>query len=287
MREHVDGTYLIYEDPYDKGWQTELLVVSEPWNIQMEGPIPAYFVEREKIEFEDLWKLQDSETIVPSGVPQYQVFMNKLTDPDSSNSPNPRRIEIQSLDSGNMNKLSEEITESSDSVSLEMEEMEEVSDLDTEDSDSSLQRLLNKAEADTHSKDMLLFSSILENTNTGCLDPEDLSIFSSVYDRDDDDDDTMARAMQNDMGVDQDEDMNLDDDTRLALHHCYLYPPDKGSVNASIQLTPPSMPKVPLEEGEIFNPVPQSNYSWQTYMCRYDTTPTNEPSIEMKPFPIL
>ncbi|PBK94061.1 hypothetical protein ARMGADRAFT_1029888 [Armillaria gallica] len=122
---------------------------------------------------------------------------------------------------------------------------------------------------------------------TGCLDLEDLSIFSSVYDRDDDDN-AMARAMQNDMGVDQDEDMDLDDDdTRLALHRCYSYPPDMGPASASIQLTPSSMPKVPLEEGEIFDPLPQSNYPWQTYMCRYDTTPANEPSIETQPFPIL
>ncbi len=25
MRECVNGTYLVYEDPYDKGWQTELM----------------------------------------------------------------------------------------------------------------------------------------------------------------------------------------------------------------------------------------------------------------------
>ncbi|PBK90538.1 hypothetical protein ARMGADRAFT_1082792 [Armillaria gallica] len=122
---------------------------------------------------------------------------------------------------------------------------------------------------------------------TGCLDPEDLSIFSSVYNRDDDDD-AVARAMQNDMGVDQDEDMDLDDDDmRLALRHRYSYPPDTGPANASVQLTPPLTLKVPLEEGEIFDPLPQSNYPWQTYMCRYDTTPANEPSIETQPFPIL
>ncbi|PBK86372.1 hypothetical protein ARMGADRAFT_1035558 [Armillaria gallica] len=119
-----------------------------------------------------------------------------------------------------------------------------------------------------------------------CLDPGDLSIFSSMFDRDDDD--TVARAMQNDMGIDQDKDMDLDDnDTRLALHHHYSYPPDMGPASASVQLTPPSTPKVPLEEGEIFNPLPQSNYPWQIYMCRYDTTPANEPSIKMQPFPIL
>ncbi|KAK0241965.1 hypothetical protein EDD85DRAFT_949036 [Armillaria nabsnona] len=30
MIEQVDGTYLIYKDLYNKGWETELLVVSEP-----------------------------------------------------------------------------------------------------------------------------------------------------------------------------------------------------------------------------------------------------------------
>ncbi|PBK90537.1 hypothetical protein ARMGADRAFT_1082791 [Armillaria gallica] len=94
MIEWVDGTYLVYEDPYDKGRQTELLVVSEPWNVQTEGPIPTNFVKREDIEFEGSWKLQDGESIVPSGAPQYQVFMNRLTDPDRSNSPNPPRIQI-------------------------------------------------------------------------------------------------------------------------------------------------------------------------------------------------
>ncbi len=98
----------------------------------------------------------------------------------------------------------------------------------------------------------------------------------------------MARAMQNDMGVDQDEDMDLDDDdTRLALRRRYSYPSDTGPTSASVQLTSPLTPKVPLEEGEILDAVPQSNYPWQTYMCRYDTTPANEPSIETQPFPIL
>ncbi|PBK86373.1 hypothetical protein ARMGADRAFT_1086550 [Armillaria gallica] len=152
MREHMDGTYLIYEDPYDKGQETELLVMLEPWNIQMEGPIPAYFVERENIEFEGSWKLQDGKSIILSGAPQYQVFMNRLTDPDHSNSPNPHQIEIQSVDGRNPDEIDNENTEPSDSVSSEMEETEEESDIDMEESDSSLQRLLDEHEQDTHSK---------------------------------------------------------------------------------------------------------------------------------------
>ncbi len=152
MRERVDGTYLIYEDPYDKGRQTELLVVSEPWNVQAEGPIPVYFMERENIEFEGSWKLQDGESITPSGAPQYQVFMNRVTDPDSSNSLNPRRIEIETRGSGNSDKFKEENTKSSDSMSADTEDMEEESDQYTEESDSSLQRLLDERKEDAQSK---------------------------------------------------------------------------------------------------------------------------------------
>ncbi|PBK94062.1 hypothetical protein ARMGADRAFT_1079541 [Armillaria gallica] len=82
MREHVDGMYLIYEDPYNKDWETELLVMLEPWNIQTEGPIPVYFVERENIEFEGLWKLQDGESIIPSALIlhklKYKVSMAEI-----------------------------------------------------------------------------------------------------------------------------------------------------------------------------------------------------------------
>ncbi|PBK74568.1 hypothetical protein ARMSODRAFT_971711, partial [Armillaria solidipes] len=58
-----------------------------------------------------------------------------------------------------------------------------------------------------------------------------------------------------------------------------------GPASASVQLTDPSTLKVPLEEGEVLDAAPLPNLQWQSYMCRYDTTPANEPSI--KPFPIL
>ncbi len=152
MRERVDGTYLVYEDPYDKGRQTELMVVSEPWNIQMEGPIPVYFMEREKIEFEGSWKLQDGKSIIPSGAPQYQVFMNRLADPESSTSPNSQGDEIRSISSKNSGKLAVGNTEMSDSVSSDTEETEDESYQDTEETDSSLRRLLDEREQDMHSK---------------------------------------------------------------------------------------------------------------------------------------
>ncbi|PBK76185.1 hypothetical protein ARMSODRAFT_970657, partial [Armillaria solidipes] len=131
------------------------------------------------------------------------------------------------------------------------------------------------------------FWNDLLRQKTACLDPEDLSIFSSVFDRDDDDD-AVARAMQNETGSDDDDDMDLDDDdSRLGLRRRNSYPPDTGPASASVQLTDPSTLKVPLEEGEILDAAPLPNLQWQSYMCRYNTTPANEPSIETNPFPIL
>ncbi len=62
---------------------------------------------------------------------------------------------------------------------------------------------------------------------------------------------------------------------------------DAEPASASIQLTPPTTPKVPLEEGEILDAIPLSDYPWKMYMCCYDTTPTDEPPVDTKPFPIL
>ncbi|KAK0433675.1 hypothetical protein EV421DRAFT_1741363 [Armillaria borealis] len=101
------------KDPYDKGWQTELLVVSEPWNVQTEGPIPVNFMKQEDIEFEGLWKLWDRESIVPSD---------------------------------------QENTESSDSMSSDTEETEDDSDEYSEDIESSMRRLLDEQEQNVHSK---------------------------------------------------------------------------------------------------------------------------------------
>ncbi len=130
------------------------------------------------------------------------------------------------------------------------------------------------------------FWNDLLRQKTSCLNPEDLSIFSSMFDRDDDD--AMARAIQNNMGIDQDDDMDLDnDDTRLAVHRRNSYHPDTGPASASVQLTPPMTPKVPLEEGEILDAISLSDYPWKTYMCRYETTPTDEPPVDTKPFSIL
>ncbi len=47
------------------------------------------------------------------------------------------------------------------------------------------------------------------------------------------------------------------------------------------------MLKVPLEEGEILDAIPLSDYPWKTYMCRYDTMPADEHPVNTKLFSIL
>ncbi len=121
------------------------------------------------------------------------------------------------------------------------------------------------------------FWNDLLRRKTACLDPEDLSIFSSMFDRDDDD--AVARAMQNDMGIDQDDDMDLTafcGIVQVCRHNSY--PPNAEPASASVQLTPPTTPKVPLEEGEILDAVPLSDYPWKMYMCRYNAMPADEAS---------
>ncbi|KAK0435518.1 hypothetical protein EV421DRAFT_1908595 [Armillaria borealis] len=83
MKEKVDGTYLVYEDPYNTGKQTELLVVPEPWDTQTEGPVPSYYVEQDELEFEGSWRLQDGEEIVPVGTSQYNAYMSHVTSPET------------------------------------------------------------------------------------------------------------------------------------------------------------------------------------------------------------
>ncbi len=91
-------------------------------------------------------------SLILSGALQYQVFMNRLADSESSTSPNSQGNETRSIGSKNSGKLAIGNTEMSDSMSSDMEEMEDQSYQDTEETDSLLMRLLDEQEQDAHSK---------------------------------------------------------------------------------------------------------------------------------------
>ncbi|PBK82458.1 hypothetical protein ARMGADRAFT_1090341 [Armillaria gallica] len=99
MKEKIDGTYLVYEDPYNTGKQMELLVVPKPWDTHLEGPIPSYYVEQDDLEFEGSWRLEDSEAIVPAGISQFNAYLSHVTPPDNPMILKGRDDDVQSLES--------------------------------------------------------------------------------------------------------------------------------------------------------------------------------------------
>ncbi|KAK0242149.1 hypothetical protein EDD85DRAFT_785315 [Armillaria nabsnona] len=120
MKEKVDGTYLVYEDPYNTGKQTELLVVPESWDTQTEGPVPSYYVEQDDLEFEGSWRLEDGKAIVPTGSSQYNAYLSCITPPDNPMILKGRDDNVQSLKSWDLDSPNTESSDCTENLDVEL-----------------------------------------------------------------------------------------------------------------------------------------------------------------------
>ncbi|PBK93498.1 hypothetical protein ARMGADRAFT_1030121 [Armillaria gallica] len=111
MKEKIDSTYLVYEDLYNTGKQTELSVVPEPWDTRTEGPVPSYYVEQDDLEFKGSWRLEDDNDV-------RSLESWDLDSPNMESSDFTENLDVKSLSS------SESLEDKSeDRVSLECQEI--------------------------------------------------------------------------------------------------------------------------------------------------------------------
>ncbi len=130
----------------------ELLVVPEPWDTHLEGPVPSYYVEQDDLEFEGSWRLEDGKAIVPAGISQYNAYLSRITPPDNPMILKGRDDDVQSLESWDLDGPNTKSSDFMENLDIESSSTNKSLEDESEDRISLEYREIKKQGKDAYRK---------------------------------------------------------------------------------------------------------------------------------------